>query len=202
MRHTGSYINELKTSGDMTPVINVWSVPPSSDFPFGGCLVCKLSSCWFFEYTQDQNTIASRLNIDGPFVSMQYDANSQHVLINARPSANHPHARHMLADLVRLNETMATLQVVQEYHGSKVQSQISRSSQINYRENVVVAAYCEDQKIMQTWSKYGDGTRTSISERILDTCPVYLGDDTIYLAALTESKCRAYKFVDSAGSMS
>lgn len=202
IRQPRTYMKELITSGDMTPVINIASVPPSNDFPYGGCLVCKLTSCWFFEYTEDQNTIPTRLNIDGPFVSMQYDENSKHVLINARPSTNHPNTRHMLADIVRLNESMATLQIVQEYHGSKVQSQISRSSQITYRDSVIVAAYCEDQKVVQTWSKNSEGTRTPTAERILDTCPIYTDNDSTYLAALTESKCRAYKIIDSAGTMS
>lgn len=199
IRQSRSSLKELNTPGDLTPVINVWSVPPSNNFPYGGCLVCKLRSCWFFEYTSDQNTVATRLNIDGPFISMQYDSSNSHVLINARPSTNHPTTRHMLADLVRLNESMATLQIVQQYNGSKVQSQMSRSSQIKYRENIIVAAYCEDQKVLQTWSKSNEGTRTSLhSERIMDMCPMYLENDFTYLAALTESKCRVYKFTDSA----
>lgn len=202
IRQPRSNLKEFNTPGDLTPVINVWSVPPSNDFPYGGCLVCKLTSCWFFEYIQDQNTVATRLNIEGPFLSMHYDSNSRHVLINARPSTKHPTARHMLADLVRLNESMATLQIVQEYHGSKVQTQLSRGSQINYRNNVIVAAYCEDQKVLQTWSQNNESTRIPLTERILDTCPIYLDNDSTYLAALTENKCRAYKFVDSAGTMS
>ncbi|XP_063699940.1 E3 ubiquitin-protein ligase RFWD3-like [Culicoides brevitarsis] len=197
IRQPRAVLKEFSTPGDFSPVINVWSVPVSNDFPYGGCLVCKLTSCWFFEYTADQNTIPMRLNIDGPFVSMQYDANSSHILINARPSANHERARHMLADLVRLNESMATLQIVQEYHGSKVQSFISRSSQVSYRDTTIVTAYCEDQKVIQTWGRNVESTRTAISERILDTCPVYIDNETTYVAALTESKCRAYKFTDS-----
>uniref|UniRef100_A0A336LMF4 CSON003662 protein n=1 Tax=Culicoides sonorensis TaxID=179676 RepID=A0A336LMF4_CULSO len=197
IRQTRAFLKELKTTGDFTPVINVWSVPPNNEFPFGGCLVAKLSSCWFFEYTHDQNTIPSRLNIDGPFVSMQYDSNNDHLLINARPSVNYPTSRHILAKLIKLNETMTTIQVIHEYLGSKIQSYISRSSIVNYNNNLIVAAYCEDQKILKTWSKNNECTRTQLSERIQDTCALYINNESTHLAALTDSKCRIYKFLDS-----
>lgn len=196
-RQPRSYLKEHKTPGDFSPVLNVWSVNASDITPFGGFLVCKLVSCWFFEYTSDHNVIPTRLNIDGPFLSMHYDPQTTHALINTRPSTTHPTTRHILADITKINDTTASLTIVQEFHGSKVQSLISRSSQINLRNNVVVAAYCEDSKILQTWSKAHASKMHSlpVNEKILDTCPIYFGNDT-HLAALTDTKCRVYKFVE------
>lgn len=197
IRSPRNFVKEYKTPSDMAPVVKVCSVPARDNFPFGGFLVCKLVSCWFFEYTSTGEVISSKLNVDGPFVSMSYDPNTQQVLLSTRPSSNHPTTRHILADLVKLGDSVCSLQPVHTFLGSKVQAQISRSAQIALRNNVVVAAYLEDTKVLQTWeAKNGSRMQTlQVSDKILDTCPVYLEND-VYLAALTENKCRIYRFIE------
>lgn len=197
IRQPATWMKEYKTAADCAPVLHVVAVPATNRLPFGGFLVCKLTSVWFFEYTASEEVLPTKLNVDGPFVSMSYDPQTEHVLLSTRPSQNHPQGRHILANIFKLGENLCSLQVLHTFTGSKVQSQLSRSCQVATRDNIVVAAYMEDSRLLQTWdSKSGQRTQGfEMAEKVLDTCPIYLNTAT-HLAALTDTKCRVYKFVD------
>lgn len=103
IRQTNTFLEEYKTIGDMSPVINICSVPPHMpDFPFGGFLVCKLQSLWFYEYTAAQSVTATRLSLVGPFVSMTYAEATQHILIATRPTALQPMSQYVFAELKKV----------------------------------------------------------------------------------------------------
>lgn len=82
--------------------------------------------------------------------------------------------------------------------GSKVQAVMSRSAQLSLDNSTLVAAYLQDSKTLQTWQiqpAQRQHTRMQtipINECVLDTCPIYL-DQTVYLGALSETKCRIYR---------
>lgn len=197
-RNTRSFLKEYLTPSDCAPVVSIRSVPHSDRFPFGGFLVCKLVSCFFFEYNSTGETTSTKLNVDGPFSSMSYDITSNRVLISTRPNASNSHVRHILAELVKLSAGMVALQPISTFYGSRMQSTMSRSCQVSMTEDVIVAAYNEDTKSLQTWSvnTHGDRLQTlTVEDKILDVCPLYLNANT-YLGALTEKKCRIYKFSD------
>lgn len=111
IRNPRNFVREYKTGSDMSRVVNVVSVPPSEQLPFGGFLVCKLISCWFFEYTATgDEVLSSKLNIGGPFVSMKFDSQIKNALISTRSSEANP-ARHILADIVKPSPNMCDFQV-------------------------------------------------------------------------------------------
>lgn len=196
IRSTHNYLKEYLTPSDCAPVVSIRAVPPSSHFPFGGFLVCKLVSCFFFEYNSAGETTATKLNIDGPFTSMNYDVVSNRVLISTRPNATHSQVRHIVAELVNRNGAM--LQPTCTFFGSRMQSTLSRSCLVNMTDDIYVAAYNEDIKSLQTWSvNAGDRVQQTlaIEDKILDVCPISLNSKTC-LSALAEKKCRIFKFSD------
>jgi E3 ubiquitin-protein ligase RFWD3 len=196
IRQPATFIREFKTEGDHTPILSIVPIPGTDDIPFGGILVCKLQSLWFFEYTASQEVAASRLHVEGPFLAVTYDEMSKYLLISTRPSQKFTQARYIVARLAKQNQ-YNQLNVVTTLVGSKVQSQITRCTQINTGKNTVVAAYLQDTKMLTTWNLSNpDSKMQSLpsSETILDLCPVRLGNH-LYLAALTDSKCRIYNMV-------
>lgn len=100
VRQPNTFVEEYKTPGDMSPVINICSVSPyQPEFPFGGFLVCKLQSLWFYEYTATQTVTATRLALSGPFVSMTYDDSTHNILIATRPTSLEPLSQYIFAEL-------------------------------------------------------------------------------------------------------
>ena len=193
VRNPNVFLNEYKTDGDLSPVINICSIPFTEEFPFGGFLVCKLQSVWFNEYCANEEIISTKLNIIGPFVSMNYDDATNHVLISTRPSSTSPSSRYIIGTLYKVGEAVLLKNTV-TMHGSKVQSVMTRSAQINIDNNILVAAYLQDTKLLTTWNVQNSERMQSLSinETVLDTCPIYINDE-VYLSALTDCRCRIFK---------
>lgn len=200
IRQPATALSEHKTVGDMSPVINICSIPPKEpNFPFGGFLVCKLQSIWFYEYTASQTVQATKLTVTGPFVSMNYCERSGYILIATRPTSTNPVCRYMVADLRKVDHT-AMLHVTVTMPGSKVQAVMSRCTQISIDDSIIVAAYLQDNKALQTWKilpnlqQYNRLQTLPIEDCVLDTCPIYMNNDNdVYIGALGETKCRIFK---------
>lgn len=197
IRNTRSYLKEYRTFSDCSPVVSIRSVPPSDRIPFGGFLVCKLVSCFFFEYTGENGDEVNptKLNIDGPFMSMNFDPPSNRILVSSRPNDTHPQARHTLGELVKLNNDMFAMQPINTFFGSKQQSQLSRSCQVSINDDVVVVAYNEEAKALQTYSvNLGERMQSlAMEDKILDVCSMHINNET-YMAGLTEKRCRILRF--------
>lgn len=190
IRNPQSYVEEFQTIGDCSPVIGITSVPATNELPFGGFIVCKLQSMWLYEYTASQQIVAYKLNVEGPFVSVTYDKETNFLLVGTRPSAKYPHTRYIIATLRKLDQ-MVMLVTNHTILGSKSQPIMSRSAQIHIGEDTLVSAYMQDSKTLTTWD-----ARTAtkmqpfhISDVVYDICPMYANNKT-YLAALSETKCR------------
>ncbi|XP_055610250.1 E3 ubiquitin-protein ligase RFWD3 [Uranotaenia lowii] len=195
IRNPNQYVEEFRTEGDCSPIINICPVSASSSIPFGGFLICKLTSCWFFEYTAAQRVESTRLNVDGPFTAMNYCEKTGFIMITTRPSSRHPKARYILASLVKL-DSICALHIVHTITGSVVEPNMIRSAQISLDENnTMVAAYLQDDRQLATWSTSKTGQRQQclpVSEVLWDLCPIY-ADNQTFLAALSDSKCRVFR---------
>ncbi|XP_058833537.1 E3 ubiquitin-protein ligase RFWD3 [Topomyia yanbarensis] len=195
IRNNNQYVEEFRTEGDCSPIINICPVSPTSSIPFGGFLVCKLTSCWFFEYTAAQRVESIRLNVDGPFTAMNYCEKTSYIMITTRPSSRHPRARYIIASLVKL-ESICALHIVHTITGSAVEPNMIRSAQVSLEgNNTLVAAYLQDDRQLATWSAGKGNQRLQslpVSDVLWDLCPIYACNQT-FLAALSDSKCRVYR---------
>jgi len=94
-------------------------VPPNKTFTSGGFLVCQLTALTFYEYASANDTaVPTRLNVEGPFLSMQYDAVQDTVLISARSNPTSPNSRFILCRLDKIDGT-PVLKVKATIYGSK-----------------------------------------------------------------------------------
>lgn len=193
-RNPQSFVHELTVEDDMSPVIKICPIAARADFPFGGFFVCKLNSVWFYEFDASQQTIGTKLAVDGPFVSMNYEQETQHILISARPTNNQKKSRYIVAELMKVEDS-THIRIWGTCLGSTVQSVMRRSTQIRIdSKNSIVAAYLEDVKSLCTWSA-PNCTRmvsASLTDPVVDLCPIYTNANP-YLTALSDNKCRVYK---------
>lgn len=194
IRNPNTYVDEFITEGDGSPVINICPVGSErSNLPFGGILVCKLQSIWFFENIATQEVTPIKLNVDGPFTSMSYDRINKYVLISTRPNSKHPTTRHLIGKLKKINDVV-TLIIENCFNGSKTAKMMVRSSQMRIDDDVVVAAYLEDKHCLTTWSLNNKDKLQSlpIADTIYDSCAIY-SSSSLYLGAVTDMKCKIYK---------
>lgn len=193
IRNPQTYIEEFSTVGDASPVISITSLPQSDPtLPFGGFLVCKLQSLWFYEYTASQQIIPTKLLVDGPFVSMTYDDNTKFILISTRPTAKYGAARHLVGNLTKIEQTVV-FNVVSTIIGSKVEKVMIRSTQMKVDDENLVAAYLQDTNTLATWNVRNAIRMQSfvVKDIIYDTCPMYV-NNKVMLATLSDTKCRIY----------
>lgn len=193
IRSPQNYVEEHPANGDLSPVVSICPIPFNNEIPFGGFVVCKLRGLWFYEYTASQEVECTKLDLDGPFVSVSYDDLTKHLLITARPNPGQPTMRYIIATVVKI-EGSIILKTIQTITGSKTQTVMSRSAQMKVNGDIVVAAYLEDSKQLTTWNSQS-GTKMQslpISDVIRDACPLYI-NDKVYLSALSETRCRLYQ---------
>lgn len=198
IRQPNNFLSEHKAPGDMSPVINICSISPDNpEFPFGGFLVCKLQSLWFYEYNSEEVVVGTKFPLAGPFVSMSYNELTQHILISTRPTAAQPSCRYVVANLRRIEGTVV-LNIITTMLGSKVQAVMARCAQISHDDTMIVAAYMQDSKQLQTWrvdTEKKENLRMQtlpIEECVLDMCPIYINEKNVCVGALTETKCRIF----------
>lgn len=193
-RNPQTFVQELKAEDDKSPIIKICPVAAREDFPFGGFFVCKLNSVWFYEFDAAQQTIGTKLTVDGPFISMSYEEKTQHIVISARPTTQYKKSRFIVAELMKVEDS-TNIRIWGTCLGSTVQSAMRRTAQIRIDDkNSIVAAYLEDSKSLCTWTAPNCTrmTSASLSDPVVDLCPVYTTVST-YLTALSDGKCRIYK---------
>lgn len=196
IRFPETIVEEFKTEGDLSPVINIAPVPITNHFPNGGFLVCKLQSLWFYEYTgTGQEVRPTKIGVEGPFISMSYETSSQNLLVFARSSTRYPQSRYILGTLEKIDD-LAVFNVRVSFFGSKTTPVMTRCSQIAVENNTLVAGYIQDTKLLSLFDMKREQRLQSmpVQEIVYDTCPVYVSNST-FLGALTETKCRIYKVI-------
>lgn len=193
IRFPETIVDEHFTEGDMSPVIQVAAVPANELFPYGGFLVCKLTSVWFYEHTGGNVTSATRLPLEGRFISMDFDAVHHNLVVQTRSCLRHPQARYILGKLNKINN-IPLFEIKVTFLASTNSPVMARCCQISVDSNTLVAAYIQDPKLLTLYDANRlKGVQSLPAQDIIyDTCPIYTKDFT-YLAALTETKCRLYK---------
>lgn len=185
--------SEIKASG---PVINVSYVPPIQNvLPYGGILVCTLKEVCFYQFLgSSEETSRIPINIEGPFSSMSYDPLTGFVLIMTR--CGKIPSRYIMGRFEGTGGTGVALVVKHTFLGSDVMPVVSRPVQfhVSGTDSVLMTAYLQSTKMLTTWAVANNLKlqSMSVSDTILDLCPVYLRG-VRHLAALTDTKCRIFK---------
>lgn len=193
VRNCLSYVEQFTTPGDFSPVVGIQSIPISTEFRFGGFIVCKLQSLWFYEYTGSERVEQTKLTVEGPFMSINFDEKNNVLLIATRTSSKYPQSRLIVGNLMKIDQT-TVLRTVCQILGSRQQPVMSRSTQIIFDDDSLVASYLQDAKILNMWNSK-NGTKMqgfSVDDCILDMCPMYLNNGS-FLATLSDSKCRIFQ---------
>ncbi|XP_055378772.1 E3 ubiquitin-protein ligase RFWD3-like [Condylostylus longicornis] len=196
IRSTHQCLEETSNVDDTSPVINIFPVPSSDMFPFGGYLVCKLQSLWFYEFLPTQRLSPNKLAVEGPFLSINYNNITDTILISTRISAKFPMSKYILGKLNKI-DNIVMFHIELELFGSRVIRIMSRCTQIPIKGNSLVAAYIQDSKQLTLWN-VGESMKIQslpCVDTVYDTCPIIIdgNNESTYLAALTEMKCRIYK---------
>lgn len=194
VRNCMTFLEQWSTPGDTSTVISITTVASTVDFPFGGFIVCKLHSLWFYEYTNSQRTEQTKLTVEGPFVSINYDEQTKLLLIQTRLTTKYPQTRYIIGCLMKLDQT-TVFRVSCTVLGSNLAKVMSRSTQIHMPNDNLVAAYLQDTKMLTTWnSKTASKTHSfNVDDLIWDMCPMNTNDQSTLLATLSESKCRIFQ---------
>ncbi|XP_039488547.2 E3 ubiquitin-protein ligase RFWD3 [Drosophila santomea] len=194
LRFPENILCEFQAEDNFSPVIHIVPVPPNKVFTSGGFLVCQLTALTFYEYAAASDTaVPTRLNVEGPFLSMQYDVVQDTVLISARSNPNFPQSRFILGRLDKIDGT-PVLKVKATIYGSKATPIMTRPTQLGVEDNTLVVGYLQDSKqLMMHDVRREERVQTMpVNEVIYDICPVATQAGS-YLAALTDNKCRVYK---------
>ncbi|XP_058065696.1 E3 ubiquitin-protein ligase RFWD3 [Anopheles bellator] len=181
---------------DVTAVIRICPVDPTPTIPLGGFLVCKLKSLWFFEYTSMGHVNENRLNLEGPFWSMNYNAVSRFILVTQRITRTGQRTTHVLGTLEQLRGIFS-FNVHYKFEGSQVQTTMLRNAQLltPNGEDTLVASFLEDDRALGTWST-SCGSRPiqklEMGDTVLDICPVKFMPNQMHVATLCSRRCRIY----------
>ncbi|ALC44909.1 CG13025 [Drosophila busckii] len=192
MRFPDNILSEYQAIENFSPVINIAAVRTSKTFPSGGLLVCQLTMVKFYDNENDTAT-PTRLNVEGPFLSVQYDALQDTVLISARSNAQYNKSRFILGQLVKIDDT-PVLKITATIFGSTATPYMTRPTQMGVEDNSLVVGYLQDTKQLMMYDvRREERVQTMpINEVVYDICPVNTAAGS-YLAALTDNKCRVYK---------
>ncbi|XP_017043206.1 LOW QUALITY PROTEIN: E3 ubiquitin-protein ligase RFWD3 [Drosophila ficusphila] len=196
MRFPENILREFQAEENFSPVIHIVPVPPNKTFTSGGFLVCQLTALTFYEYESSSDTaVPTRLNVEGPFLSMQYDPVQDSVLLAARSNSNSPQSRFILGRLDKIDNT-PLLRVKATIFGSKATPIMTRPAQLGVEDNTLVLGYLQDSKqLMMHDVRREERVQTMpVNEVIYDICPVATQAGS-YLAALADNKCRVYKLI-------
>ncbi|TDG52783.1 hypothetical protein AWZ03_001016 [Drosophila navojoa] len=192
MRFPETILSEFQSEENFSPVINIAAVPAGKVFTNGGFLVCQLTVVKFYEYASD-TAVPTRLNVEGPFLSMHYDVLQDTVLFSARSNANCPQSRFILTKLDKI-DGVPVLQVKATIFGSTATPYMTRPTQLGVEDNTLVVGYLQDNKQLMMYDvRREERVQTMpVNEVVYDICPVNTSAGS-YLAALTDNKCRIYK---------
>lgn len=198
-RSTSGPVCSITSPDDSSPVTSLAAVPTCAGRTLarGGFLACRLNSCWAYEQ-RDADYAGSQLPFDGPFVSLCYDNNSEHVLISTRPSVRYPLSRHILCQLPEVAagvDPSLVCNPVHTFQGSRSQNLLSRACHVSVPGDTLVAAHQESLKCVALWSISSGRQVLSCpaSQPVIDLCSVQVNNNQ-YLAALSEKVLSIYSF--------
>ncbi|SPP87554.1 E3 ubiquitin-protein ligase RFWD3 [Drosophila guanche] len=194
VRFPDNILSQFQADENFSPVIHIEAVPPNKTFHNGGFLVCQLSALTFYEFcTPGEVAQPTRLNVDGPFLSMQYDYVQDTLLISARCNPSSPNSRFVLGQLDKI-DNIPVLRVRVTIYGPPATPIMTRPTQLGVEDNTLIVGYLQESKqLMLHDVRREERVQTMpVNEVIYDFCPVSNSNGS-YLAALTDNKCRVYK---------
>nr|XP_023011854.1 E3 ubiquitin-protein ligase RFWD3-like isoform X1 [Leptinotarsa decemlineata] len=195
VRVMNTVLSTLSVPGDMSPVVSVASLPssPTADLVNGGVISCKLNSLWAFENAGNDYKRHS-LSIEGPFISMKYNASMKQLLISSRPNNRISYSRHSLCTLEKSSSEEIQCNIIHTFQGGGMQKLLSKSCFVTDKQDYV-AAYQESSKSVWLWSISSGQRVCSVPahEPILDLGSVQ-NQNGNYLITLTEKKLEFFKF--------
>lgn len=207
-RNTTGPVRTINVAGS-GPVVSMCYVPSHThaNFNTGGLLVARLQSCSFIEVNKD-GVQEHALPLEGPFTSVSVEKSTLHILVSCRPSQKHPHARHLVCELQKVNisadsailNQVITANTIHTFRGGTTQKVLSRSCVfVNpYQErNVLICASDESTQNTCVWdlSSASCVQQLRCTETVIDIFPVKSNQND-YLALLTDKTLRLYKWVD------
>ncbi|KAF5295502.1 hypothetical protein FQR65_LT10490 [Abscondita terminalis] len=195
IRNTSVPVNVLEIPGDMSPVVSVASVPRNSNVASDGVVICKLNSLWFFKLKNDEYS-RYPLPVEGPFISMSLENETQQLLISSRPTSQYAYTRHNLCYLETDHSTGDVLcRNIHCLQGGSTQKFLSRSCFISHNSQYYVAAHQESNRNVSLWNVQTGNMvcYASAPDPVLDLCGINL-PNTDLMVSLTEKKLIFYKF--------
>lgn len=194
VRQLSEAVSTFSIEGDLSPVVSVASIlaSPGAVMPQGGVVSCKLNSLWLYEYVNGDYTRHS-ISLEGPFVSMKYQANTKQLLVSSRPNGQTAYARHSLFTLEK-NQEKIDCNIVHTFQGGGMQKLLSKSCFLSHKSDYV-AAYQENCKSVFLWSINTGQKVCSVTahESVLDL-KGFQNHNGNFLVSLTDKKLEFFKF--------
>lgn len=196
IRQTSSAVCTLYEISDRSPVVSLAAVPPTpgSGINRGGFLACRLNTCHVYE-VKDDTYLPKQVFLEGPFVSLCYDNQSNHVLISSRPNAKQPFARHTVCTIEKGNEETVICNVVHTFEAGKSQRLLSRPCHMYVDNDTLIAAYQESNSSVSLWSttKGEQLYNIPVSDPIMDVCSFTVNND-LFLGTLSAQTLQLYNY--------
>lgn len=189
-RNMSSCLGTIASNKDMSPVVSLCSTPY-------GLLSCQLNKCWLC-IPRDGIWKQKAMPVEGSFMSMSYDSETQRALVSVRPSSLGTERSKLV--VCKFSEGLTDkvmIDVEETFSGSARASLMSRSTFCKAPGASWVAAHSESESALFLHGL--DGARTMslpAAEPALDVCSLYLNGNSI-LAALSESRLRMYRAVQT-----
>lgn len=196
IRNSNEVVKEFNTESDLSPIISIASLPSNSEIQFGGFVLCKLRSIWFFEFTSTQDIKPCQLNIEGPFISMSHEENTNQIVISTRPSSKYPHVRYIIGKISRLDNDIIYFKQKITIKGATGMQMMIRSTLVNMpNDQILLCGYTEDTKLLTIWNTDNADKIQSISvNKVLYDVASFKYNSNFYLSGITESDVKIFKF--------
>lgn len=179
-RNVRESVTRFEVPEDGSPVVSVASARDNT------LLCCKLNSCWSFECGDPAGKPLSS-NLEGPFMSLRYEPNTDRILVSSRPNQRRPYTRHVL---LRNGQSLV------EIEGAPVQSKLTRPCLFSLQGQTLVAAYHETNSNIGMWHISGRQLASlPANSSILDLEHIYAHNKN-YLCSLTESRLNFYHLLN------
>ncbi|XP_016841929.1 E3 ubiquitin-protein ligase RFWD3 [Nasonia vitripennis] len=198
IRYLQSGVSTKENTQDRTPVVSLASVPTTSQaLRAGGYLACQLNSCYAYGCKEGNRYVGNKIDVEGPFTSLQYNERDNHVLLSSRASTKHPLIRHIVCTIEK-SEDKIYFNKVHLFNAGSSQKLLSRPCYMNLQNDTMVVAYNESLSSVVAWS-ITSGQQTyslPMSEPVLDVCS-FGNDANMYQAILTSKKLHLYNHKDT-----
>lgn len=196
VRNTNEIVKEFVTPNDCSPAINIASIGSSNELPFGGFIVCKLMSVWFFEFISTEEINPCQLNIQGPFFSMSHEEHTNQIVVSCRPSTANPHVRYLIGTIARDENSTIYFNIRVTIKGSNSMQMMIRSALSCMPQNqILLCGYMEDSKLLTVWnSENGDKIQSISVNKILYDMSPFKYNNNYFCGGVTESDLKVFKF--------